>query len=86
MENKFLPLGNRVLVKADEAVTTTASGFVLPDKENERPMSGTIVANAQTSLSVGHRISFSRYGYDEVMLDGEKYCVVSEPNIIGIYL
>ena len=38
------PLEDRIVVKANEAETTTASGLVIPDTAKEKPQEGTVVA------------------------------------------
>ncbi|GAA1011915.1 hypothetical protein GCM10009551_097340 [Nocardiopsis tropica] len=38
------PLDDKILVKATEAETTTASGLVIPDTAKEKPPPGTVVA------------------------------------------
>ncbi len=44
-KRKIIPLGDRVLVRALEAVTKTKSGIIIPDTAGkERPEQGTVVA------------------------------------------
>ena len=38
------PLGDRVIVKQDEAEETTASGLFLATEAKEKPQSGTVLA------------------------------------------
>ena len=38
------PLEDRVVVQANEAETTTASGLVIPDTAKEKPQEGTVIA------------------------------------------
>jgi len=35
-------------------------------------------------VKIGDRIIFSKYGYDEVKMDGTEYFVVSESNILAV--
>jgi chaperonin GroES len=41
---KIKPLEDKILVQANEAETTTASGLVIPDTAKEKPQEGTVVA------------------------------------------
>ena len=41
---KLKPLGDRLIVKAVEEDTTTASGIVLPDTAKEKPQRGRVLA------------------------------------------
>ena len=43
------PLGDRVIVKQDEAEETTASGLFLATEAKEKPQSGTVLAWARAS-------------------------------------
>ena len=38
------PLEDRLVVQANEAETTTASGIVIPDTAKEKPQEGTVIA------------------------------------------
>ena len=40
------PLEDRVVVQANEAETTTASGLVIPDTAKEKPQEGTVSPSA----------------------------------------
>ena len=38
------PLEDRIVVKANDAEQTTASGLVIPDTAKEKPQEGTVIA------------------------------------------
>ncbi|MDO4400358.1 MAG: co-chaperone GroES, partial [Coriobacteriia bacterium] len=40
----LIPLGDRVLIKQDEAEQTTASGLFLASESKEKPQSGVVIA------------------------------------------
>ena len=44
------PLGDRVIVKQDEAEETTASGLFLATEAKEKPQSGTVLAVGEGKL------------------------------------
>ncbi|MSY68022.1 MAG: co-chaperone GroES, partial [Actinobacteria bacterium] len=44
MSVSIKPLEDRIVVKASEAETTTASGLVIPDTAKEKPQEGTVIA------------------------------------------
>jgi co-chaperonin GroES (HSP10) len=64
------PLEDRIVVKANEAETTTASGLVIPDTAKEKPQEGTVVAvgpgrfddgvRAMTNFSFSQHATFSQ--------------------------
>ena len=94
---KFEPLSNRVFIEAVEEDKVTKSGIVLPDTaEKERPVKGRVVAvgpgkmnessneRIPMSVKVGDMVLFKKYGPDEVELDGKKYLVGDEDDILAI--
>ena len=50
---KLKPLGDRLIVKAVEEDTTTASGIVLPDTAKEKPQKGKVLAVGDGKEGVG---------------------------------
>ncbi len=96
--SKIAPLGDRVVLKplSEEEMSTTASGIIIPETvSKEKPEQGTVVAVGEgkmtesgkrvpISVKVGDRVVFSRYGYDEIKIDGEEYYVLKEENILAV--
>ena len=91
------PLGDRVIVKplsAEEMGTTTASGIIIPDTAKEKPEQGTVIAvgpgkfengsRIPVSVSVGDRVMFSKYGFDEIKVQGVTYYVIAEGSILAV--
>ena len=92
---KFRPLHDRVLVRRMEAEEKTAGGIILPGNAQEKPAEGEVVAvgtgyindNGETrplAVSVGDQVLFSKWGGDEITVDGEEFVVMEESKIIGI--
>lgn len=94
-----IPLGDRVLVKPlspDELENKiTSFGIIIPDSAKEKPEQGTVMAVGPgrrsddktlipVSVSIGDRIMFSKYGFDEVKVNGVEYYLVSEQNILAV--
>lgn len=98
--NKIKPLGDRVLVNPIEAESDvhkkTASGIFIPENTNkEKGEIGIVVSVGEGSLDkngkiipvkvkVGDKIIFSKYGYDEIMLEEKKYFILKEENILAL--
>jgi chaperonin GroES len=89
------PLGDKVVVQLIEAEEKTASGIYLPDSAKKKPTEGTVIAvgtgrtldNGQKnelSVKVGDRVLFSKYGGNEVNLDGEDYTILDEDQVYAI--
>lgn len=92
---KFRPLHDRVLVRRSAAEEKTAGGIILPGNAQEKPAEGTVIAvgtgyvndNGDVrplAVSVGDKVLFSKWGGDEITVDGEEFVVMEESKIIGI--
>lgn len=99
MAKKFqiTPLGDRLVVKPSEkeGEKKLASGIIIPETvDKERPAKGEVVAvglgkfeegkRIPMQVKVGDIVLFSKYGYDEVKIDGQEYYILSESGILGI--
>jgi chaperonin GroES len=88
------PLEDRIVVQANEAETTTASGIVIPDTAKEKPQEGTVIAvgpgrfedgaRVPLDVSVGDTVIYSKYGGTEVKYSGEEYLVLSARDVLAI--
>ena len=88
------PLGDRVLIKPLEAEETTKSGIIIPDNAKEAPAKGEVVVlgngkmkhdkSHNFSVSKGDKVLYSKYGGDEVEIDGVEYKIMKEDEILGI--
>lgn len=91
----IVPLGNRVLVEPVSVEEKTASGIILPDTiDKEKPEQGKVVAVGEGKFDDGARVPmtvkkgdivvFSKYGYDEVKIDGTEYYIIEEDKILAV--
>lgn len=82
----FKPLNNRILVRPDvlPKETQTASGIILPSEKEEKALTG-IAASGSHLVASGERVLFSAYGWDEAVIEGETFYLVSEASILGIF-
>ena len=90
------PLSNHVFIEPVEGEKISKGGIVLPDTaEKERPMKGKVVAVGVgkkndrgelmlMSVKVGDLVLFKKYGPDEIEIDGKKYLVGEEGDILAI--
>jgi chaperonin GroES len=89
------PLGDKVVVQLMEQEEKTASGIYLPDSAKKKPQEGKVVAvgsgrvldnGERNKLSVkeGDRVLFSKYGGNEVTIEGEDYTILDEDQIYAI--
>ncbi len=93
----IMPLGDRVLVKPEEATTEKSpSGIFIPDTaKKEKPETGTVIAVGPgkrtdegklipVALKVGDKVMFSKYGFDEVKAGDEEYYIIAESSILAV--
>ena len=89
------PLGDRVIVKRDEAETTTASGLILASTNKEKPQSGIVLAVGEGKLDkdgnlvpvpvkVGDKVIYGKYGGTEVHYGGEDVLILRADDIYAI--
>ena len=88
------PLEDRVVVKASEEESTTASGIVIPDTAKERPQEGEVIAvgpgrfedgnRIPMDVKAGDKVIYSKYGGTEVKVEGDEYLVLSARDLFAI--
>ncbi len=92
---RIKPLEDRVVVQANEAETTTASGLVIPDTAKEKPQEGTVIAvgpgriddkgnRVPMDVTEGDTVIYSKYGGTEVKYGGEDYLVLSARDLLAV--
>ena len=92
---KFRPLHDRVVVERLEAEEKTASGIIIPDSAQEKPMQGKIVAVGSGArdetgkvqpldVKEGDVVLFGKWSGTEVKLDGKDLLIMKESDIMGI--
>ena len=96
MKLNLKPLNDRLFIEPIAEEKMTKSGIVLPDSvEKEKPMKGRVVAagpgrlnekgsRVKISVKVGDLVLFKKYGPDEILIDGKKYLVGEEADILAI--
>ena len=91
----FVPLKDRVLLKRVDQEEKTPGGIIIPDTAMEKPVEGEVLAvgsgvrDEQGNLhplevKVGDKVLFSKWGGNEVKIDGCDYVIMKESDILGI--
>lgn len=84
------PLADRVLVEPKEAETKTASGLYIPDTAKEKPQEGKVIAvgpgkkDEPMDVKVGDEVLYGKYAGTEVTVEGKKYLIVKQSDILAI--
>lgn len=95
MALKLKPLADRVIVKQTEAEEKTASGLYLPDAAKEKPTKGKVVAVGPgrlddsgkpmaLSVKAGDAVYYGKYAGTDVEVEGEKFVILRESDILGV--
>ena len=83
------PLADRVLVlpaPAEEKI----GGIIIPDTAKEKPLNGKIVAVGEGTkdekmiLKEGDNVLYGKYSGTEIELDGEKYLMMRQSDVLAI--
>lgn len=88
----FQPLGDRVLIKPLEAEVKTKGGIYIPDTAKETPDQGEVIALGSGKMPEGKKYDFTVKKGDKVIfkyaqeieVDGAKYKILKEEDILGI--
>ncbi len=93
---RIRPLDDRVVVEPFEAEERTRGGIVLPDTAREKPQQGKVIATGpgkllektgergQMSLQVGDRVFYGKYSGTEIEIDGDKYVILRESDVLAV--
>ena len=89
------PLGDRVLVKPLAAEETSAGGIILPERAQEKPREGEVIAVGPGKLldtgerkamgvKTGDVVVYSEYGGTEISWEGDDYLLIDEGSILAV--
>ena len=90
------PLGDRVIVKRDEAEDKTASGLYLSRESKEKPQTGVVIAVGEGKrdkdgtlipmpVKEGDKVLYGKYGGTEVTVNDEELLIVRAEDIYGVF-
>jgi chaperonin GroES len=93
---RIVPLGDKVVLRRQQAADRTAGGIVLPDTAKDKPQKGEVVAvgdghtrddGSKVALTVkeGDRVIFSSYAGDEIKVGEEELLLLRESDILATY-
>ncbi len=84
------PLADRVLVKPAPAEEKTVSGIIIPDTAKEKPLKGEVLAvgngtkDEDMVVKKGDQVLYGKYAGTEIELEGEKYLIMRQSDILAI--
>jgi chaperonin GroES len=95
MSENLSPLYDRVVVERFEEERKTASGIVIPESAQEKPIRGKVIQVgrgkrlengdfAAMLVKAGDTVVFGKYAGTEVKLNGKEYIIMREDDILAI--
>ena len=84
------PLSDRVLILPNPAEEKTAGGLFIPDTAKEKPLAGKVVAvgpgtsEVKMEVAVGDTVLYGKYAGTEIELEGTKYLIMRQSDILAI--
>ncbi len=92
---KVKPLHDRILVRRINSEEKTKGGIIIPDTAQEKPQEGKIEAVGKGKLldngsvrpldvKVGDKVLFSKYGGNDINIDGDEFLIMREEDILAI--
>ena len=83
------PLADRVLIKP-AAAEEKIGGIIIPDTAKEKPLKGEVLAvgkgtkDEEMVLLVNDTVLYGKYSGTELELDGEKYLIMRQSDVLAV--
>ena len=95
---KVMPLGSRVLIRPftkAELEKKSSFGIILPSSDSkEKSEQGVVLALGpgeykegrlvHPTVKVGDKVVFSKYGYEDITVNGEELYLIKDENILAV--
>jgi len=92
---KLVPLDDRIVIKQSEAEEKSSGGIILPDTAKEKPQRGKVISvgpgkindkgkRSEMSVKKGDEVIYAKYLGNEIEINGEKYVILHENDVLGI--
>lgn len=93
---KIKPLADHILIEPIKEEEKTKAGILLPETaEKEKPEQGKVIAVGPgrkmssgkvilSSVKAGDKVLFTKYGPNEIKVDGKEYLIAKEEDILAV--
>ena len=84
------PLADRVVILPAPAEEKTVGGIIIPDTAKEKPLKGEVKAvgngtkDEEMILKEGDQVLYGKYAGTEIALDGTKYLIMRQSDVLAI--
>lgn len=88
------PLGDRLIIKTDEAEEITEGGIIVPDSVQEKPLQGTVIAvgpgkrddngkRVGMDVEVGNVVLYAKYSGTDARIGDIEYLILNEHDVLA---
>lgn len=84
---KITPLGDRVLVKQEEADQQTAGGIYIPDTAQEKTQNGVVLAigdDEEIKVKVKDKVVYDKYAGTTIKVDDEEQLILKAADVLAV--
>ena len=84
------PLADRVLILPTPAEEKTIGGIIIPDSAKEKPLKGKVIATGKGTkdeemvVKADDTVLYGKYAGTEIELEGTKYLIMRQSDILAI--
>ncbi len=84
------PLADPVLIEPNAAEEKTLAGIYIPDSAKEKPLEGKVLAvgngtkDEEMILKVGDTVLYGKYAGTEIELEGKKYLMMRQSDVLAV--
>lgn len=84
------PLADRVVILPAVAEEKTIGGIIIPDTAKEKPLKGEVIAvgngtkDEEMILKVGDNVLYGKYAGTELEVEGKKYLIMRQSDVLAI--
>ena len=84
------PLADRVLILPAPAEEKTIGGIIIPYTAKEKPLKGEVIAagngtkDEEMVLKAGDHVLYGKYAGTEIELDGTKYLIMRQSDVLAV--
>ena len=84
------PLADRVVILPAPAEEKTVGGIIIPDTAKEKPLKGEVKAvgngtkDEEMILKEGDQVLYGKYAGTEIELDGTKYLIMRQSDVLAV--
>ena len=93
--DEIKPIGNRVLVKRDDAESKSEGGILIPENAKDKQKTGKVIAvgdgrtledgvRISIPLMKGQRVVFNAYAGAEIKHQGETYLILGMDDVLAV--